>query len=99
MNRHRLLCTVAAVIGLVATSGAQTQEPAVDHAKRVLGLMQEERFEEVAKEFNAQMAAALSASQVRDVWQGLLKQTGPFTSILDERVTTPAAGVAAVVLG
>jgi hypothetical protein len=50
---------------------AQTQEhQAVDHAKRVIGLLREERFEEVAAEFNAQMAAALSTSQVRDVWGG-----------------------------
>ena len=100
MNRYGLIRTVAALILLVAALDAQTQEQqAVDHARRVLVLMREERFHEVVKEFNAQMVAALSTSQVRDVWASLRQQVGPFASILDERVTTPAAGVTAVTLG
>ena len=99
MNRYPLIRGVAAVILLVAALDAQTQEQQVNHARRVLDLMREERFDEVVKEFNAQMVAALSTSQVRDVWASLRQQVGPFAWILDERVTTPAAGVTAVTLG
>ena len=100
MTGSRLMLNVTAVILAVAALGGQTQErQAVDQARRVLDLLRAERFEEVAKEFNAQMSAALPASQLRDVWANLRQQVGVFASILDERVTTPAAGVTAVILG
>ena len=101
MNRRRLICGVV-LIGILASAGlhaGQAQESAVDHARRVLDLIRDEKFDEVAKEFNAQVASALSASQMREVWSTLRQQVGPFTSIIDQRVTTPAAGITAVVLG
>ena len=36
---------------------------------------------------------------MRDVWSALRRQVGPFTSFIDQRVTTPAAGLTAVVIG
>lgn len=100
MMRGRLMISLAGVILTMVVLDGQTQERrAVDHARRVLDLMKEERFEEVTKEFNAQMAAALPAAQLRDVWTALRQQVGALASILDERVTTPATGATAVVLG
>jgi dienelactone hydrolase len=72
---------------------------AVDHAKRVLDLLGHDKFDEVAGEFNAPVAAAMSASQLRVVWSTLRQQVGAFTSFIDQRVTTPAAGITAVILG
>lgn len=98
--KSRLMLAVAAGILAALTAGAQTPErQAADHARRVVDLLASERFDEVAREFNAQMTAALSAAQLRNVWVGLREQVGPLSSIIDERVTTPAAGVTAVVLG
>jgi hypothetical protein len=37
----------------------------------------------VAGEFNAQVAAAMSASQLRVVWSTLRQQVGAFTSFID----------------
>jgi uncharacterized protein len=88
------------LLGGAILRAAQPQDnPAVDHAKQLFDLIKAEKFEDLAKEFNVQMAAALSATQMRDVWVTLVQQVGPFKSFLDQRVTTPAAGVTAVVLG
>lgn len=75
------------------------ENPAVDHARRVVQLLREEKFDDVAREFNAQVAAAMSAERLRQVWSTFTQQAGPFTSFIDQRVTTPAAGITAVVLG
>jgi fermentation-respiration switch protein FrsA (DUF1100 family) len=80
-------------------AGHAQASPAIDHAKRALDLLGHDRFEDVAQEFNAQMAAAMSASQLRDLWLTVRQQVGTFTSFIDQRVTTQAAGVTAVILG
>jgi dienelactone hydrolase len=102
MNRRRLVCGFAFVavlgVGGVHTGDAQ-ESPAVDHAKRVVDLLRQDKFEDVAREFNAQVASLLSAAQLRDVWSTVRQQAGTFTSFIDQRVTTPAAGMTAVVLG
>ena len=102
MNKSRLICCVA-VLGIVAIAGVHARQThpdsAVDHAKRILDLLRGEKFEEVAKEFNAQVAAALSESQLRQAWSTIGQQAGAFTSFIDQRVTTPAAGITTVVLG
>jgi dienelactone hydrolase len=102
MRRGLLACAIA-LTAFVVTAGSTAIQAqpgdAAGHAKRVIDLLRAERFEDVAKEFNAQMAAALPASQLRDVWSTLRQQIGSFTSFIDQRVTTPAAGTTAVVLG
>jgi uncharacterized protein len=103
MNHHRLICglTLAAILtiaGRHATAQAQ-ESPAIGHAKRIFQLLRDEKFDDVAKEFNAQVAAALPVSQLRQVWASLGQQVGPFKSFIDQRSTTAAPGVAAVVLG
>jgi dienelactone hydrolase len=102
MNRGRFACAVAlvAALGVAGSDTSHAQEnTAVDHAKRVLDLLGHDKFDEVAGEFNAPVAAAMSASQLRVVWSTLRQQVGAFTSFIDQRVTTPAAGITAVILG
>jgi len=100
MNRRRFACAVAlvAALGVAGSHTSHVQEnTAVDHAKRVLDLLGHDKFDEVAGEFNVQVAAAMSASQLRVVWSTLRQQVGAFTSFIDQRVTTPAAGITAVI--
>jgi dienelactone hydrolase len=90
-----------ALVAIVLAPGtARTQERTqVDHARHILELLRTEQFDEVVKEFNAQMTAALPAAKLRDVWANLKTQFGALKSTLDERVTTPGTGMTAVVLG
>ena len=86
----------------VTTAGleAQTRErAAIDHARRIFDLIRAEQFEAVTREFNTQVAAALSPAQMREVWSSLRTQFGAFTAMIDEQATTPTPGVTAVVLG
>jgi len=92
------------LLAILAVAGAQTASqgqvnPVLDHGKRIFQQFRDEKFDEVAKEFNAQVAAALPVAQLRQVWSTLSQQVGPFKSFIDERVTTPAAGTTAVILG
>ncbi len=78
--------------------GAQ-DSPAVTHAKRVLNRLGQDQFEEVAKEFNNKVAAAMTPLQLREVWTTLRQQVGPVKAILDHQETTTPGGVTTVVLG
>jgi hypothetical protein len=65
-------CVALAALAVVDLNARQPQEtPAVAHARRIFDLIKAEKFEDVAKEFTPQMAAALSASQLREVWSTL----------------------------
>jgi hypothetical protein len=91
---------IVVVLSIVTIVPAHSQEdPAIGHARRVMDLVTHEQFDDLIKEFNSQMSAALSAQQMRDVWATLRQQAGPFTSILDQQVTTPAPGITAVTFG
>jgi len=79
--------------------GQTADDPVVARAKDMLDLLGGDHFEEVAAQFNAQMAAALGPAQLRTVWATVRQQAGAFQSYLDHRVTTPAPGVTTVVLG
>ena len=100
MIRDRLAwgVVVTAVAGLIGGyTGRAQEEPAVDHAKRVIDLLDAGQFEEVAAEFNAKMAAAMPVSRLRDVWTTIGRQFGARTSILMQRVVTQATGNLTVV--
>jgi len=101
MRIQRQLMWALALLAIVLAPGtARTQERTqVDHARHILELLRTEQFDEVVKEFNAQMTAALPAAKLRDVWANLKTQFGALKSTLDERVTTPGTGMTAVVLG
>ena len=60
---------LVATLSVASVSSAHAQEsPATDHATRVLDLLEAGKFEDVAAEFNAKMAAAMPVSRLRDVW-------------------------------
>jgi hypothetical protein len=95
-----LIAIVAvAVCALGAVHPHAQQAPPVDRAKQVLQLLVEGKVEDVASQFNAQMAAALTPAQMRGVWATVTEQAGKFTSYIDDQVLTPAEGMTAVVLG
>jgi dienelactone hydrolase len=93
---HRLvLATALAIAGLDA---ARAQEsPAIGHAARVLDLLESGKYEEVAAEFNAKMAAARPVAQLRDTWTAVRQQAGALTSIISQRAVTQATGNVTVV--
>ena len=101
VNRRLALGIVlAAILGVAPVNATQGQESrAVDHATRVLDLLEAGKFEEVAAEFNAKMAAAMPVSQLRDVWTTVSRQAGVRTSIISQRVVTQATGNVTVVNG
>lgn len=103
MNHRRSIWKAVLVSALVVggghLAGQVPESPAVDHARQIVQLLKEEKFDEVAKQFNAQVAAAMSAAQLRQVWSTFTQQVGGFTAFIDQRVTTPAPNITAVVLG
>jgi len=103
MNHRRSIWKAVLVSALVVggghLAGQVPESPAVGHARQIVQLLKEEKFDEVAKQFNAQVAAAMSAVQLRQVWSTFTQQVGGFTAFIDQRVTTPAPNITAVVLG
>src|SRR5882757_6581344 len=100
MNTLRLVrgVALAAILGVASVNAAHAQEnPAVDHATRVLDLLDAGRFEEVAAEFNAKMAAAMPVSRLREVWTTVGRQVGARTSIMGQRLVPQATGNVTVV--
>src|SRR5262245_16089626 len=95
---RRFVLATAVAATLAAGARAQ-QNPAVDHARRILDLLKQEKFDDVAKELNAQVAGLLPASQLAAAWKTLHDQFGALTSVTDEQVRTPRAGMTTVVLG
>lgn len=89
---------LVAFFGVAPVIAAHAQEsPAVDHATLVLDLLEAGKFEEVAAEFNAKMAAAMPVSRLRDVWTTVSRQAGARTSIISQRVVTQGTGNVTVV--
>jgi dienelactone hydrolase len=102
MNCRRLLhgLVLATALGITSVHAARAQDnPAIGHATRILDLLGAGKFEEVAAEFNAKMAAAMPASQLRDVWMTIRQQFGARTSIISQRAVTQATGNVTVVNG
>ena len=88
---------LVAILWIATSYAGYAQENPVDHATRVLDLLDAGKFEEVATEFNVKMAAAMPVSRLRDVWTTVSRQAGARTSIIRQRVVTQATGNVTVV--
>ena len=102
MNRIRIVCSVMLIagLGLAFGPGSRAQDnPAAAHGRRVLDLLLQDKFDEIAKEFNAKMAAALTPAQLGSVWTAMRQQVGGFQSVITNVVATPAAGITLVTIG
>ena len=88
----------ACALVLAAMLQAQDEAPAVAHAKRVVALLNQEQYADVAKEFTPQMTAALTPEALRTVWTALRQQAGSFTRHIDSRVTSPTPAITTAVL-
>ena len=100
MNRLQLALGIAliAIANVAFVNAAHAQEsPAVDHATRVLDLLDAGKFDEVAAEFNAKMAAAMPVGRLREVWTAVGRQAGARTSIISQRVVMQPTGNVTVV--
>jgi dienelactone hydrolase len=95
----KLVFALFVLIGLTAPAIGGQDNAAAVHARRLVNLLRQEQFADVASEFNAKVAALMSIVQLREAWTTLQKQAGPFKSVIDEQVTTPSPGITAVVLG
>src|SRR5512145_3495041 len=98
-NRLNLVFAQFVLIGLTAPAIVGQENAAGVHARRVVNLLRQEQFADVASEFNAKVAALMSTVQLREAWTTLQKQAGPFQSVIDEQVSTPSAGITAAILG
>jgi len=95
MNPRRLTCglvfvAIVAIVAIATSYLGYAQESPVAHATRVLDLLEADKFEEVAAEFSAKMAAAMPVSRLRDMWTMVSRQAGARTSIIRQRVVTQA---------
>ena len=86
-------------LGLLGLDGRAQDNPAAAHGKRIVDLLVQDKFDDVAKEFNAKMAAALPPAQLGNVWTAIRQQVGAFQSVLRSAVTTPAEGISLVTMG
>ncbi len=91
--------TLVAALAFARTGRPQSPDDAAAHAKRVFELLGQGKVDEVASDFNASVAAALTPAQLGIAWTALERQAGAFKSFTDQKVTTPAPGITAVVLG
>jgi dienelactone hydrolase len=91
------LVVLLAVVGAVPSHAQESS--AVDHAKRVFDLLEQGKFDDVAKEFNAQVTAVMTADKLRDTWSTVHQRVGAFRSFLDQRVAKAAPDITAVSLG
>jgi hypothetical protein len=80
------------IVLVAITYAGYAQESPVAHATRVLDLLEAGKFEDVAAEFNAKMAATMPVSRLRDMWTTVSRQAGARTSIIRQRVVTQATG-------
>jgi dienelactone hydrolase len=99
MNPPRLTSSIVlvAIVAIATSYAGHAQESPVAHATRVLDLLEAGKFEEVAAESNAKMAAAMPVSRLRDMWTTVSRQAGARTSIIRQRVVTQATGNVTVV--
>src|SRR5262245_56971298 len=77
---------------------AQDQS-AADRGKRVVEMLRQDKFADVAADFNAQMTAALPASQLQLVWATLKVQAGEFQSYIDQQTQAAPNGITATIIG
>src|SRR5262245_18450730 len=96
---NRLSTTIVLCIAAVASLSYAQDSDAIDHAKKIVQLSQQEKFEEITAEFDAQMAAVVTAGQMKQQWAALKAQLGDFKSFIDHKVATPSAGITVVTLG
>ena len=87
---------LAVFLFLLAVS-AHAQDSAT-HARQVLDLLRQGKFEEITKQFNAQMTAGLTAEKLSQTWSAVKMQVGEFKSEIDQRVQN-VGPVAIVTLG
>src|SRR5690349_464923 len=98
-GRRMSMLSMLAIVTMATLQAAQPDNRAIDHAKRIVELLQAEKFADVTKEFNAQMTAALSEQQLSQTWATFHQQVGAFQSFIDQQVKTAPSGITAVVLG
>jgi hypothetical protein len=102
MSRRDLMgsfCAVTAAIVIAAGAAAAQADPAIADAKRILDLWRGAKADAVAAEFNAKMAAAVTADQMSKLWAAVEQQVGAYQKVVDERTMTPEPGMTAVILG
>ena len=77
--KHRSLCFAAALVAAFAFSSAWAQAPS-ERAGQVLDQLDAGQYEEVAANFDAQMAGAMDAATLGQVWESLPQQLGALQS-------------------
>ena len=86
MNKWR--CVTSGFLFLVLATPAFAQlssEEAIRKAETVLKNLQDGRADDIVKEFDANMAAALPADRLKATWPAVVNQFGRFKSITERR--------------
>jgi len=97
-RRSALLFSFAIVLFFWPVRRALAQDTEIDHARHIRELLIQEKFSDVAAEFNPQMAKALTAQRLGEVWSRLKDQVGSYQSELGAD-TAKQQGVSVVLLG
>jgi hypothetical protein len=88
----KLACLSVFLLSVIA----QAQD-SVGHARQILDLLRQEKFSDVAKEFNPQVAAGLPAPALAQAWSALRTQVGEFKSEIDQQSAAIRGGTAVTI--
>jgi len=95
----RALVLAVAVSAMTGATIRAQDRSAIDHAKQVFAPLEQDKYDDVAKEFNGQMTAAMTPDQLRGARATLHDRVGAFQRSIDEQSVVPQPGITAVVLG
>jgi uncharacterized protein len=91
--------TLALLLLFSGVQFGQSQDAAaIDHARKIRQSLIQGEFEDVTREFTSQMAAALTAERLGQVWAGLKQQAGEYQSEISAQ-TSRQQGFTAVTIG
>jgi hypothetical protein len=91
--------TLALLLLFSGVQFAQSQDTAaIDHARKIRQSLIQGKFADVTMEFTSQMAAALTAERLGQVWAGLKQQAGEYQSEISAQ-TAMQQGFTAVTIG
>jgi len=86
MNRWLCLTAVWLIVALGSPAFAQLpSEEAIRKAETILKNLQEGRVDDIVKELDAKMAAALPVDKLKAAWSSVVSQFGGFKGITERR--------------
>jgi hypothetical protein len=92
-----LILFTALFLSTASLSTAQENAAVIDHARHIRDLFVQEKFDDVFKEFNSQVAQMLSPERIRQIWMTLKQQFGEYKSEISAQPTKSESSRAVVI--